>query len=494
MQIKYNAGLAQLKAPISPTVEEEIERVLSWRDRNIEYINVKNSWKGQYQPQDSRRYCYSRQDKTFPTGLLPYVLRTLETHKVDYTLHPEDSWVDNWVTPTKYPLPDWAWDHQVEIVKTVLDWRRCLIESPTASGKTSSIIFILQQFPTAKCLVAVPSVNLVNNLHKSLSQGLDEPIGRIGGGKETWERITVATGRSLSLYAATKYKEQMESINVLVFDECHNFGNKTGNSISVACKNTSYRVGVSATLTREDGSDIVLEGVIGPRALSISETVMVDLKVIHRPQLLFVKLPRIKVKIPVPKGELKPERHKVYEEGLVYNEYRNELIVSFAEHFLRRSGPRGVVLVLVERVEHGRILNKLFQDRKMEVPFIWGESGREREEAVAKFKSGELECLIASKILNEGEDVPMLELVINAAGGSGKRGIIQKTGRGLRKDASGRKRQAIIIDFYDNETHYLTSNSRSRIKNITERHPGTVEIISPEEAFGILQSQAGVVG
>jgi superfamily II DNA or RNA helicase len=348
---------------------------------------------------------------------------------------------------------------------------------------------VLSQFPFARCLVVVPSVNLVNNLHKAITKEIKEKVGRIGGGREEWGRITISTGKSLLLHAKGKYAEELKEIGVLIFDECHNFGNATGIAISDACVNTAYRLGLSATVTRENGSDIVLEGVIGPRALTIPDTVMVNLDVIHRPQLYFIDVPSPKLRFKVSKGNSKPERNDVYTEGLVNYEHRNRLVIDIVNTFLNSENYEGLALVLVERIAHGELLQKMFAEQELNVPYIHGSSGKERQEIIEQFRQGKLRCILASRILNEGEDVPLLELVVNAAGGSGKRGIIQKTGRGLRKDSTGIKKQAIIVDFYDHEPNYLRSNSDARIRNISERHPNCVTRWTSKQFLAFLQGE-----
>lgn len=482
LTIEYDAGLAHIKGRLPASAENAIDTALMWTDRSILYMNSQNSWRSGYVVKDPRQYCYDREKQTLPTGLLPYTLRVLDTHDLEFKLVNKGRWHD----AAGKDIPDWAWPHQVELVQTFLRRRRCIIQSPTASGKSKSITLVIDQFPKGKCLVVVPSINLLNNIRKDLANSVDEPIGAVGGGKEDWQRITVATGRSLSLYAESKYAEEMAAVDVLIFDECHNFGNATGKSISKACYNTSYRLGLSATVTREDGSDIVLEGVIGMRALTIPDTVMVQLQVIHKPRLYFVETPPFKFPYTRDSSGNKPDRSKVYTAGIVENTVRNQWIVDIVDTFLSLKRQRGSALVLVERILHGELLQKLFKKRGLDVPYIYGSSGKERLEVIESFRQGDIPCIIASRILNEGEDVPRLELVVNAGGGSGKRGIIQKTGRGLRKDESGQKRQAIIVDFLDNEPLYLRRNSESRIRNIHERHPDCVQRVSYEKVLQLL--------
>lgn len=247
-------------------------------------------------------------------------------------------------------------------------------------------------------------------------------------------------------------------------------------------------------MEREDGSHLVLESVVGPWLLTVPDTLMVDLGVIFKPKSLFIPVPDPKLKFDTGSRSTKAERNEVYTKALVQNTERNLIItrVIGAYHNRKIKNPStiGNCLVIIKYLEHGIILKEMFRDELgIEVPFIHGKSAkRVREEIIQEFKEGKLHLLIASSILNEGEDVPLIEVNINAAGGSGEKENIQRTGRSLRKDESCQKTRAINIDLLDEETQYLNSNARRRIAKLEKRYPGCVEVVSLEKVLEVISS------
>ena len=480
MEIHLDAARATLINCEKKDIAGIKEHCLKWIDKSIEMQNYYNQ--GRYD-QDPVKYCYDPVRNSFPTGLLPRVVDYLDRWEIPYTL----KFTYDPFTVTEMPeTPDWAWDHQKQIINDLLDYRRCIIKSPTASGKSSSIGMIVEKFTNKSIIVVLHQIDLILDLQEKLEDYLEEEVGIIGNGKKQWKRVTVCSARSLYNGAASKFKAKLEACDVLIFDECHHYANKTGEAISDACKNTSYRIGLSATPHIESGADPVLEGVIGPITTVIPDTVMVELGIIHRPDVYFIPVPDPELSLPTMPGIGKPERFKVVEGAIINNDYRNQLIVDIVKAFKESKNNQGCVLTVIEDVKngHGDKLTALLEAAGVPTISIQGKTKiTKRQEVLADFKQGELVSLVATRILNEGKDVPLLELVINAAGGSGERGIIQKVGRALRKDATGRKTRAIIVDFLDEEPYYLHRNSISRMKHLNNRHPGCARVATLEDLY-----------
>lgn len=129
-----------------------------------------------------------------------------------------------------------------------------------------------------------------------------------------------------------------------------------------------------------------------------------------------------------------------YYDGIVANQYRNQMIVDTARE-LMAGGHK--VYIHVERVEHGEILAVMFDD----VPFIHGSTPKkERDATITQFSGTGLNCLV-STLLGEGVDIPSMTAIIMAGGLKTQVGVVQKVGRALRK-APG-KTEAIVVDFRD---------------------------------------------
>lgn len=245
----------------------------------------------------------------------------------------------------------------------------------------------------------------------------------------------------------------------------------------------------SATPAIATGGDLVLEGVIGSIYHRIPDNIMVELGVIHKPDVHFVEIPDPRLNLECDPMIGKPPRPVVVEHAIINYDYRNELACGLVNEYLKHNSDGGGVLVLVEDVKnkHGIQIVKGLAEYNIPSKFIWGGTKvDERQEVIEEFKSGELPVLVATRILNEGKDVPSIELGINLAGGSGERGIVQKLGRTLRKDKTGRKTRSIFIDFMDNEPYYLTNNSRKRMRHLNARFPGCAKVTELEDLYALL--------
>lgn len=493
MKIVFDAGVAQITEATPELVEKIKEHCLKWIDKSVEYQNIFGSSRGGNL--DPVKYVFDDSNNTFPSGLVPEVCGRLdnwgEQYEVSFSYKPFTARKD-------IPMPEWAWEHQKSIVANVLDYRRCVVQSPTASGKTSSIGMILEKFPNRKCLVLLHQIDLMVDLQERLEEYLNEEIGFVGDGKKNWQRITVgssATLGRLNKAGECKYAKELADIEVLIFDECHHYANNTGLTISSACRNTSYRVGLSATTEMENGSGLILEGVIGPTTLVIPDTLMADLGVIHKPNVLFVPVPDPDLDLPAGNNKLrKPDRRLVVQKAIIENDYRNSLIADIVAFFIEnQQNSQGSVLILVEDVlnSHADRIAGFLRERGIESDYIDGSShSATRKRVLSSYKDGGLKVLLATRILNEGQDVPLIELVVNACGGSGQRGIVQKVGRALRTDKSGRKLRAVIIDCFDEEKHYLRSNSLSRMRHLNNRYPDCARKVTMEELYALLQTNA----
>jgi superfamily II DNA or RNA helicase len=91
--------------------------------------------------------------------------------------------------------------------------------------------------------------------------------------------------------------------------------------------------------------------------------------------------------------------------------------------------------------------------------------------------------LLSSPALNVGVDFPSVGLTINAAAGSGKIGITQKTGRGVRADKSGRKTRAVQVDFWDEEPYFYNNQARKRLAHLNSLYPECSKVVTVEELY-----------
>ena len=124
------------------------------------------------------------------------------------------------------------------------------------------------------------------------------------------------------------------------------------------------------------------------------------------------------------------------------------------------------ILILVERTEHGEILQKMIKALKMgNVEYTHGQKGTDyRKRVLADLKAGKIRVLIATSVLDEGVDADNINAVIYARGMESSRKLLQGIGRGLRKkkDGSG----LAFYDFLDYTNEYLTNHTLTRYETV----------------------------
>jgi superfamily II DNA or RNA helicase len=154
--------------------------------------------------------------------------------------------------------------------------------------------------------------------------------------------------------------------------------------------------------------------------------------VLAKPKIEYINAP------PGPGGNTYAE---IYKNNITMNTLRNTIIAQKAIELAKKGLS---VLITVNQIRHGKTLETLISNSK----FVHGQTKKEiRQEAMRQFENGELKVMIAT-ILNEGVDLPTLNVLINAGGGKSTSAQIQKVGRALRTTKD--KKTALIIDVLDN--------------------------------------------
>jgi superfamily II DNA or RNA helicase len=490
--LKYDGAFCYVSSK-SRAVLNLIDDVLSYTDKNATYLNRFNKFN-----KKESRSCFDKRKKRFPTGLLPRVCKQLDS--ADYKYKLEGNITIPLPKVTDNPFPEWAFDHQIELVEDACDNARGIGKSPTGSGKTMSICFFSSLFPDQNILIIAPRNGILRKTRSDLSSYLKEDVGAYGDGKKQIRRVTVATINSLYRNLES-IKEWLESINILVIDECHNVSDGMYLTVTSCCSNRSYSWGVSATPYRNRGDDLWMEGILGPIITSIPEEGVVKEGIIQRPNyyIIHYKHPHyegVKDKnVEQVNGRRvvryntfneKPHRDEIYWQGIAVNKERNALFVELLDYYLKHPKRTGVGLILFHRVEQG---NDLFNQAKEKgLPVYYADhltKETERLKIVEGMRTGEIEALIASGILNEGEDIPNLEFCGIASGGSNPRTPMQQSGRVVRNKAN-----AMVFDIYDEEDWYLEKNSTNRTAEIEKNYPGSITYAkSVTEAKRYINSQ-----
>lgn len=128
---------------------------------------------------------------------------------------------------------------------------------------------------------------------------------------------------------------------------------------------------------------------------------------------------------------------------------------------LRETNVRGIVFVRDNEDAYDLARSHLI------MPITCDISRAERDEALARYRSGELSLLVSAQVLNEGFDLPDAEVAIVVGGRLGEREHIQRIGRVLRPRPDKR---AVVYELVARDTHEVRRADR-RSHALAARRP-----------------------
>jgi superfamily II DNA or RNA helicase len=258
--------------------------------------------------------------------------------------------------------------------------------------------------------------------------------------------------RLKSIHSKKELRELIESAQALIIDEAH-IAPVIIEEIALAAKNSYYRIGLSATPFRTDNQEIRIEGILGKKITEVSCSDLIELGFLVPPKIFAC---------PIKKIEDSNTYQETYTNNIVNHWERNYRIKQFAEALKEDGRP---TLILVERLEHGNILEGMIED----AVFVPGgdkgeidpsdEEKNYRRRMLNAVENNEI-ILIATQWANVGVDAPKISALILAGSSSSPVTTIQQAGRILRcvgKDIeaskSNGKSDAVIIDFSPLQKH-----------------------------------------
>lgn len=304
-------------------------------------------------------------------------------------------------------------------------------------------------------------------VEKAKQKGLPKPKTMTHAQIEAFARERVAD-QARTRAITIKFLEQIE---VVIGEEAHEVGGQSYYSILKHCKNALIRVALTATpFMRDDAEDNMrLMAAFGPILVKVSEKLLIDRGILAKPYFLYGA------------PDCHPKLHKTSpwqrarELEIVNGPGRNGFILKYVQ----KAKAHGLsVLILVQTIEHGNILQELLGAAGMTVRYIRGESDQDdRERCLRALERGEIDAAIGTTIVDVGVDVPSVGMLINAGGGKAEIATRQRIGRVLRRKKKG-PNVSFVVDFMDQRNDYLRDHSQQR-RAIVEGTPGFAEGVLP---------------
>ena len=367
-------------------------------------------------------------------------------------------------------------DYQIDAFVHAMQRKKCLLLSPTASGKSLIIYLLYRQFldyQGLKGLIIVPTTSLVEQLYNdfidySSANGFDVEtnVHRVYQGRDKHSNKSLVISTWQSLYQLPK--EYFEQYDYIIGDEAHLFKAQSLTTIMTSAINTKYRIGLTGTLDGTKTHKLVLEGLFGQ-----VKKVTTTKELIENKQLSDFEIKCLILKY---SDELAEEmKDKTYQEEiefLISNEPRNKFIKNLAVSLGTNT------LVLYQMVEkHGKILYDMIcnteklGDRK--VFFVHGGVDTEDRESIRAIMEKEKDAIVVASFgtFSTGINIRNLHNIIFASPSKSRVRNLQSIGRGLRQ--SENKTKAVLYDIaddlrYKKHMNFTLRHFVERVKIYTE--------------------------
>ena len=392
------------------------------------------------------------------TGLYPYILNWCKENDIEVVdrtdikdANVDDKLVDSFINKLKIPFE--VRDYQKSAFVYSMIKSRCLMLSPTASGK-SLIIYLMVRFnlirlkeeENNKILIVVPTTSLVEQLYKDFKDyGYDSlrNVHRIyqGHEKETDKPVIISTWQSLFKLD----KKYFEKFGCVIGDEAHLFKSKSLTTIMTKLIDCKYRFGMTGTLDGTQTHRLVLEGLFGK-----VEKVTTTKELMDKDTLANLKIKCIVLKHK--EEDCKVVKDLKYSEELQYivaHNTRNQFITTLCDKL------NGNTLCLYQLVEkHGVVLYNKMKDFDRKVFFIHGGTDTETREQIREITENETNAIIVASYgtFSTGINIRNLHNVVFASPSKSRIRVLQSLGRGLRR-ANNCQLHTTLLDIADDFTH-----------------------------------------
>lgn len=308
---------------------------------------------------------------------------------------------------------------------------------PCGAGKTVIGIGCMEKM---KCRTLILATNIValRQWKREIVDKTDlteDQVGEYSGETKVIKEVTIATYQILTYHKKGSdefpHMKLFEACKwgLVIYDEVHLLPAPVFRVTAEI--QAMRRIGLTATLVREDGHESDVFSLIGPKCYDIPWKVLEKKGWIATAECH-------EVRVPLP-AEIRPQ----YVTSPPRTQYRlaaeNPIKLDVLETLLQKYKDDRVLII-------GQYIKQLNQvSSLLKIPLITGQTpNHEREKLYAKFRTGEINHLVVSKVANFAIDLPEASVAVQLSGSFGSRQEeAQRLGRILRPKEDGK-----IAHFY----------------------------------------------
>jgi superfamily II DNA or RNA helicase len=248
-------------------IERELSDEFSFVVPGAQYMSIyrKRNWDGKIR-------LFNRVTKTIYAGLTAKIERWAKNR--GYTVENRTpittgawSGLDTAAIIKQHPIPFEIRSYQEEAITHGLHRQRCVLISPTASGKSLILYYLVRaRMSHGPVLLIVPTISLVSQMVEDWREygwtNVEQSVHSIRGGvkKDTDKPIVVSTWQSIF----KQPEDWFDRYTTVLGDECHLYKAESLRGIMEKVPNCAVRIGVTGTLDDAKSNKLMVEGVFGP--------------------------------------------------------------------------------------------------------------------------------------------------------------------------------------------------------------------------------------
>ncbi|GGE73895.1 DNA repair helicase XPB [Nesterenkonia cremea] len=357
-------------------------------------------------------------------------------------------------TPHRIDLDQQDWslrEYQKQAVDTFWASGSGVVVLPCGAGKTLVGAGVMATSATITLILVNSTVSARQWKAELLRRTslTEEEIGEYSGDRKEVRPVTIATYQVLAVKRGELYPH-LDLLNehdwgLIIYDEVHLLPAPVFRM--TADLQARRRLGLTATLVREDGREREVFSLIGPKRFDTPWKQM-------EAQGWIAPAQCIEVRTDLPRGARMEyaaapdrEKHRLAAGSEVKDDVVKRLVARHRHEHDEAKGEQ--ILVIGQFVEQLERIGEA-----LEAPVLTGQtSTAKRQEHFDRFRRGELDVLVVSKIANFSIDLPQASVAIQVSGTFGSRQEeAQRLGRLLRPDTEAEQKRAHFYSVVTRDT------------------------------------------
>ena len=363
--------------------------------------------------------------------------------------------IKKYTTQIEYAITRWDMDYGYNQIKVVpnamqkaalkeirryrdMGEKRALIIAATASGKTFLAAFDAYNFNAKRLLFVVHRDTILNDAKKTFEKifGSTRTYGLFTGQEKNLDADFIFATNTMMATHLDLFKPN--DFDYIIFDECHHITNTTYEKI-LNYFTPAFLLGLTATPERMDKQDVfAIFNYVVPYELRLRDAINNDLVVPFK--YFAVRDEMIDYS----------DKEKV---NFLKNYFKDDNHIQFISNQIEKHRPEGKLKAIgfCRSIDHAREMSLQMDGLGYHTTYLTGENNTgERSKAFEDLAddNNDLEIIFAVDILNEGVDLPSVNMVLFLRPTESQTIFIQQLGRGLRKYKG--KDHLTVLDFIGN--------------------------------------------